>query len=96
MAPGAEVADGLFDVVRAGPLGRAALIAAFGRIFSGTHTDLDEVWTRQVDHVEFPGNEIVVHVEEPIPTDGMTAKDVPALRDQVRDVISTRVEAHWS
>ena len=43
-----------------------------------------------------PGNEIVVHVEEPIPTDGMTAKDVPALRDQVRDVISTRVEAHWS
>jgi diacylglycerol kinase family enzyme len=53
MAPGAEVADGLFDVVRAGPLGRAALIAAFGRIFSGTHTDLDEVWTRQVDHVEF-------------------------------------------
>jgi len=53
MAPGAEVADGLLDVVRAGPLGRAALIAAFGRIFSGTHTDLDEVWTRQVAHVEF-------------------------------------------
>jgi 1-acyl-sn-glycerol-3-phosphate acyltransferase len=43
-----------------------------------------------------PGNEIVVHVEEPIPTDRMTAQDVPALRDQVRDVISTRVEAHWS
>jgi len=43
-----------------------------------------------------PGNEIVVHVEKPIPTDGMTAKDVPALRDQVRDVISTRVEAHRS
>jgi len=36
-----------------GTSGRAALIAAFGRIFSGTHTDLDEVWTRQVDHVEF-------------------------------------------
>jgi diacylglycerol kinase family enzyme len=53
MAPGAEVADGLLDVVRAGTLGRAALIAAFGRIFSGTHTDLDEVWTRQVPHVEF-------------------------------------------
>jgi 1-acyl-sn-glycerol-3-phosphate acyltransferase len=43
-----------------------------------------------------PGNEIVVHVEEPIPTDGMTAKDVPALRDRVRDVISARVEARWS
>jgi 1-acyl-sn-glycerol-3-phosphate acyltransferase len=43
-----------------------------------------------------PGKEIVVHVEEPIPTDGMTVEDVPALRDQVRDVISTKVEAHWS
>jgi len=43
-----------------------------------------------------PGNEIAVHVEEPIPTDGLTAKDVPALRDQVHEVISTRVEAHWS
>jgi len=53
MAPDAQVADGLLDVVRAGPLGRAALMAAFARIFSGTHTDLDAVWTRQVDRVEF-------------------------------------------
>jgi YegS/Rv2252/BmrU family lipid kinase len=53
MAPDAQVADGLLDVVRAGPLQRAALIAAFARIFSGTHTDLDQVWTQQVDRVEF-------------------------------------------
>jgi len=53
MAPDAQVADGLLDVVRAGRLGRAALVAAFARIFSGTHTDLDAVWTRQVDRVEF-------------------------------------------
>lgn len=53
MAPDAQVADGLLDVIRAGPLGRAALMAAFARIFSGTHTDLDAVWTRQVDRVEF-------------------------------------------
>jgi len=53
MAPDAQVADGLLDLVRAGPLRRAALIAAFARIFSGTHTDLDEVWTQQVDRVEF-------------------------------------------
>ncbi|MBW1761526.1 MAG: diacylglycerol kinase family lipid kinase [Deltaproteobacteria bacterium] len=53
MAPDAQVADGLLDVVRAGTLGRAALIAAFARIFSGTHTDLEEIWTRQVDRVEF-------------------------------------------
>ena len=53
MAPDAQVADGLVDLVRAGPLGRAALMAAFARIFSGTHTGLDEVWTQQVDRVEF-------------------------------------------
>ena len=53
MAPDAQVADGLLDVVRAGPLRRAALIAAFARIFSGTHTDLDQVWMQQVDRVEF-------------------------------------------
>jgi diacylglycerol kinase (ATP) len=53
MAPDAQVADGLVDVVRAGRLGRAALVAAFSRIFSGTHIELDDVWTRQVDHVEF-------------------------------------------
>ncbi len=53
MAPDAQVADGLLDVVRAGPLRRAALVAAFARIFSGTHTDLDQVWTQQVDRVEF-------------------------------------------
>jgi len=53
MAPDALVADGLLDVVRAGPLGRAALIAAFARIFSGTHVDLEEVRTRQVTRVEF-------------------------------------------
>jgi 1-acyl-sn-glycerol-3-phosphate acyltransferase len=39
-----------------------------------------------------PGNEIIVYVEEPILTEGMTAEDVPALRDRVRDVISARVE----
>ena len=53
MAPDAQVADGLLDVVRAGQLRRARLIAAFARIFAGTHTELDEVWTRQVERVEF-------------------------------------------
>jgi YegS/Rv2252/BmrU family lipid kinase len=53
MAPDAQVADGLLDVVRAGPLRRGALIAAFARIFSGTHTELEQLWTQQVDRVEF-------------------------------------------
>ena len=43
-----------------------------------------------------PGNEIIVYVEEPILTEGMAAEDVPALRDGVRNSISTRVEARLS
>ena len=53
LAPDADVSDGLLDVIRAGPLSRSELIGAFGRIFKGTHTELDQVWTRQVDRVEF-------------------------------------------
>jgi YegS/Rv2252/BmrU family lipid kinase len=53
MAPDANVSDGLLDVIRAAPRGRAALLAAFARIFSGAHTELDTVWTRQVDRVDF-------------------------------------------
>ena len=43
-----------------------------------------------------PGNEIIVYVEEPIATDGLSLEDVPALRDRVRDIISARVEARRS
>lgn len=41
-----------------------------------------------------PGQEIVVYVEEPIATKGLTLSDVPKVRDRVRAVISARVEAH--
>ncbi len=53
MAPDAQVSDGLLDVVRAGRLGRATLVAAFARIFSGTHIDGEDVWTLKVDRVDF-------------------------------------------
>ncbi len=53
LAPDADVSDGLLDLIRAGPLSRRELMAAFSRIFKGTHPQLDQVWTRQVDHVEF-------------------------------------------
>jgi YegS/Rv2252/BmrU family lipid kinase len=53
MAPDADASDGLLDVIRAGRLGRGELAAAFAKIFKGTHTQLEQVWTRQVDRVEF-------------------------------------------
>ena len=40
-----------------------------------------------------PGNEIIVYVDEPISTQGMSTDDVPELRNRVHDSISERVEA---
>ena len=53
MAPDADVTDGLLDIVRADRMNRAALVAAFVKIFAGTHTDLECVRTHQVPRVEF-------------------------------------------
>lgn len=43
MAPEARIDDGLMDVVAVGPIGRAALLAAFPRIYRGTHGELSAV-----------------------------------------------------
>ena len=42
-----------------------------------------------------PGNEITVYCEEPIPTEGLSEDDVPALADEVRRVVAARVDAYW-
>ncbi len=53
IAPDAQVADGLVDVVRASPSGRAALLRAFAHIFKGKHVELANVWVPQTDRVDF-------------------------------------------
>lgn len=42
-----------------------------------------------------PGGVVTVHCEAPIETSGLTADDVPALTERVRDVVAARVDAHW-
>ena len=42
IAPDADAADGWLEVVRMGPLGRSELVAAFPRIFKGTHRALPQ------------------------------------------------------
>lgn len=53
MAPGAETADGLIDLISVGALGRAGLLATFPKIFKGTHVAHPLVETRKVRRVEF-------------------------------------------
>ncbi len=43
-----------------------------------------------------PFQGVTVYVDDPISTESLSERDVPALRDRVRDVISRRIEAHRS
>ncbi len=43
-----------------------------------------------------PGHTITVHVEEPVPTEGLSRQDVPALAERVRSVIARRVDDYWA
>lgn len=86
ITPDADVADGLIDVVRASPSGRAALLRAFARIFKGTHVELDDVWATQTDRIDF-----VNPVEQPVLIDGdlfhLTPVAIDVLPSAIRVVV---------
>jgi diacylglycerol kinase (ATP) len=52
MAPHAEVADGMLDVIRIGPRSRASFVASFPSIFAGKHVErsgVEELRARRVE-----------------------------------------------
>jgi YegS/Rv2252/BmrU family lipid kinase len=53
MAPGADVADGLADVVTVGRIGRFRLLRTFPKIFDGSHVAQSEVRAVQARSMEF-------------------------------------------
>ncbi len=53
MAPGADIADGLADVIVVGALGRAALIRTFPKIFTGLHVEHPAVRASRASSLEF-------------------------------------------
>lgn len=65
MAPGADTADGLLDLVHVGVMGRASLLATLPRIFTGTHVEhaAVSVLRGRVLHFEVEG-------EVPVTVDG--------------------------
>jgi diacylglycerol kinase (ATP) len=52
MAPFADTADGKLDLIVAGAMGRAELLAAFPKIFSGTHVHLRSITCSQARSIE--------------------------------------------
>jgi YegS/Rv2252/BmrU family lipid kinase len=57
MAPAADPADGLLDVIRIGRLRRIRFLRTFPKIFKGTHVNIPEVECTRVRRVEFLGEE---------------------------------------
>jgi YegS/Rv2252/BmrU family lipid kinase len=59
MAPSADVADGLVDVVRIGPMGRRRFLGCFPKIFKGTHPEMAETEVTLAGRVDFDLEEAV-------------------------------------
>ncbi|TNE85481.1 MAG: diacylglycerol kinase family lipid kinase [Deltaproteobacteria bacterium] len=53
MAPGADPTDGELDVIHIGPLGRRRFLAAFPKIFQGTHVHMPEIEHHRAREVRF-------------------------------------------
>jgi diacylglycerol kinase (ATP) len=78
MAPGADCADGLVDVVAVGKLGRRSLLATFPKIFDGSHVQHPAVSTYRTSSIEF---------DLPGPVDAMIDGEVIALWPERLDVL---------
>jgi diacylglycerol kinase family enzyme len=77
IAPGADLADGLLDVVVVEAASRTALIRSLPRVYDGTHVDLPEVTVRTGRRVELSG--AGARSRTPLGGDGAPLGTLPAL-----------------
>lgn len=63
IAPNAQVRDGLFDVVLVKGIARARVLAAFGRVYSGTHLTHPGVLSAQAKQVKIRSPKGLVEME---------------------------------
>jgi YegS/Rv2252/BmrU family lipid kinase len=73
IAPGADLEDGLFDVIAIGEVGKFRFLANLPKVFKGTHVDGDEVSVFRVPHLELSASKPF-----PVYADGEHLTDLPA------------------
>jgi diacylglycerol kinase (ATP) len=78
MAPGADCADGLVDVIAVGKLGRRSLLATFPKIFDGSHVQHPAVSAFRTRSIEF---------DLPGPVDAMIDGEVISLWPERLEVL---------
>lgn len=86
IAPGADPADGLLDLVVLGALGRIEMLRWLPTLYRGTHLRHPRVWTTRVRRV-------TLHARTALPThlDGESAGDTPVTVDVCAGALRLRV-----
>ncbi|HEX4670451.1 MAG TPA: diacylglycerol kinase family protein [Solirubrobacterales bacterium] len=73
IAPGADLEDGLFDVVAIGEVSKLRFLANLPKVFKGTHVDGDDVRVFRAPHLELSASRPF-----PVYADGEHLTDLPA------------------
>ncbi len=63
IAPGADPADGLLDIVAVMPMKRIRFLQLFPRVFQGTHVDLEEVQVERAGMVTIDAQGVVAYAD---------------------------------
>ena len=76
IAPGADLEDGLFDVVSISEVGKLRYLANLTKVFKGTHVEIDDVHVFRTSHLELSASKAF-----PVYADGEHLTELPtALR----------------
>jgi YegS/Rv2252/BmrU family lipid kinase len=73
IAPGADLEDGLFDIIAIGEVGKLRFLANLPKVFKGTHVNGDEVRVFRASHLELSASKSF-----PVYADGEHLTDLPA------------------
>ncbi len=89
ICPDATLDDGAFDLVTVGDLSRMEVLGNVGRLFSGTHLELDDVHSVRVKRVEVEAVEGDQRI--PVELDGETPGHLPAIFEILPGALHVRV-----
>jgi YegS/Rv2252/BmrU family lipid kinase len=73
IAPGADLEDGLFDVIAIGEVGKLRFLANLPKVFKGTHVNGEDVQVFRASHLELSASKAF-----PVYADGEHLTDLPA------------------
>jgi YegS/Rv2252/BmrU family lipid kinase len=88
IAPGADLEDGLFDIVAIGDVGKLRFLANLPKVFKGTHVDGDDVRVFRAPHLELSASKPF-----PVYADGEHLTDLPAWLRVLPHALSVLVPA---